>query len=315
MRKIIIDTDTGSDDAAAILTAMAASDVEVLGLTTVSGNVPLEQATLNALQTLEVCGAEVPVYKGASVPIFRPLVTATSVHGKDGLGDQGLVHPARKPQQGHAVDFILDMARKYPGELELVTLGPVTNIAIALMKDRETMKDIKHIWSMGTAGFGVGNCTPVAEFNVFVDAESYAYLLESGIPITIIGFDLCLGKTAFWKEDLDEMAQSGPVGQFVTDCTKALLSYNLKAKNEYNIDLPDAVAMGVALWPDIVVESVNAYCYCCTKEEPAYGQVIIYDPTIPLSVGVPIPPANAVVIKRIDSEKFKAYFKKAVCEK
>lgn len=315
MRKIIIDTDTGSDDAAAILTAMAASDVEVLGLTTVSGNVPLEQATLNALQTLEVCGAEVPVYKGASAPLFRPLVTATSVHGKDGLGDQGLVHPIRKPQEGHAVDFILDMARKHPGELELVTLGPVTNIAIALMKDREAMKGIKHIWSMGTAGFGVGNCTPVAEFNVFVDAESYAYFLESGIPITIIGFDLCLGKTAFWKEDLDEMAQSGPVGQFVTDCTKVLLSYNLRAKNEYNIDLPDAVAMGVALWPDIVVESVNAYCYCCTKEEPAYGQVIIYDPAIPLSVGVPIPPANAAIIKRIDSEKFKAYFKKAVCEK
>ncbi|MBR6790484.1 MAG: nucleoside hydrolase [Oscillospiraceae bacterium] len=312
MRKFIIDTDTGSDDAAAILITLAEPDIEILGLTTVSGNVPLAQATLNALQTLEVVGSSLPVYKGAAAPLFRPLVTADSIHGRDGLGDCGLVHPVRGPEESHGADFILEMAKKYPGELELITLGPVTNIALALMKDRETMKGIKHIWSMGTAGFGVGNCTPVAEFNVYVDAESYAYLLESGIPMTIVGFDLCLGKTAFWKEDLEELRESGAAGKFVTDCTNVLLSYNLRERGEHNVDMPDAVAMGVALWPDIVEDSLDAYCYCCTKEEPAYGQVIIYDPSMPLSVGTPIPPANAKVIRRIDTEKFKANFKQAI---
>lgn len=240
--------------------------------------------------------------------MIRPLVTATSVHGEDGLGDMDLVHPTKKPESMHAVDFILESAKKYPGELELIVLGPATNIALAIMKDRKTMKNIKHIYSMGTAGFGVGNCTPVAEFNVFVDAESYSVMLNSGIPLTIIGFDLCLGPTAFGKEEIEYMRNNNKQLKFVADCTTALLNYNIEQRGEYNIDLPDAVAMGVALWDDIVLEEVPAYCYCCTQEEPAYGQVIIYDVNTPFSVDINIPKQNAVVIKTIDSKKFKDKF-------
>jgi purine nucleosidase len=305
MRKFIIDTDTGSDDAAAIMLAIAEPDIEILGLTTVSGNIPLEQATKNALQTLEISKAEIPVYPGCSRPMFRQPVTAQGVHGKDGMGDQGLIHPTTAPQDKHAVDFIIETARKYPGELEIVALGPATNIALALMKDREAMKGVKRIWSMGTAGFGAGNCSPVAEFNVYVDAESYAMMLESGIPITIIGFDLCLGPAALYKEDLDRMANGSEMSKLVVNCTKALLSYNLAHRGLHNIDLPDAVAMGVALWDDLVTEDVTAYCYCCTREEPAYGQVIIYDANAAYSVDYKIPDANAVVIKSIDHRLFK----------
>lgn len=314
MRKIIIDTDTGSDDAAAIMMAVAASDVEIMGVTTLGGNITLEQTTKNALQTLEVCGAGIPVYPGSSRPIMRELVTASGVHGKDGMGDQDLVHPTGKPEKQHAVDFILDTVKKNPDEVELVVLGPATNIALAIMQDRETMSHVKHIWSMGTAGFGSGNCTPVAEFNVYVDADSYAVMLTSGIPITIIGFDLCLGPAAMQREDLEFLKNASKAGAFAAKCTTALLNYNLQKRGEYFVDLPDAVAMGVALWPDIVQDSVSAYCYCCTKEEPAYGQVIIFDVNQPLSIDYEIPPANAQVIRKIDFKEFKSRFKNAIAE-
>ena len=314
MRKIIIDTDTGSDDAAAIMMAVAASDIEIMGVTTLGGNITLEQTTKNALQTLEVCDAEIPVYPGSSGPIMRELVTASGVHGKDGMGDQDLVHPKGKPEKQHAVDFILDTVKKNPDEVELVVLGPATNVALAIMQDRETMSHVKHIWSMGTSGFGSGNCTPVAEFNVYVDADSYAVMLTSGIPITIIGFDLCLGPAAMQREDLEFLKNASKAGTFVAKCTTALLNYNLQKRGEYFVDLPDAVAMGVALWPDIVQDSVSAYCYCCTKEEPAYGQVIIFDVNQPLSIDYEIPPANAQVIRKIDFKEFKSRFKNAIAE-
>ena len=312
MRKIIIDTDTGSDDAAAILMAVASSDIDVLGITTLGGNIPIIQTTKNALQTLEICGADIPVYSGASKPIMRELVTAAGVHGKDGMGDQDLIHPSRKPEKQHAVDFILDTVNKNPDEVELISLGPATNIALAIMKDRETMSHVKHIWSMGTSGFGMGNCTPVAEFNVYVDADSYAVMLTSGIPITIIGFDLCLGPAAMQREDLEFLKTASKAGAFISKCTTALLNYNLKKRGEYFVDLPDAIAMGVALWPEIVQDSVQAYCYCCTKEEPAYGQVIIFDVNQPLSIDYNVPPANASVIRKIDNEEFKKRFKNAI---
>lgn len=312
MRKFIIDTDTGSDDASAIMMAVASPDVEILGITTLAGNISLEQATKNALQTLEVCGEDIKVYPGAASPIRRPLVMADGVHGKDGMGDQNLIHPKGTAETKHAVDFIVETARKYPGKVEIVALGPATNIALAIMKDREAMKMVKHIWSMGTAGFGPGNSSPVAEFNVYVDADSYAVMLDSGIPITIIGFDLCLGPAALNKEDLDELANGTVMSKFAVDCTKALLSYNLNNRGQHIVDLPDAVAMGVALWDDIVVNSLSAYCYCCTMEEPAYGQVIIYDVNAPLSIDYKVPDANSTVVRTVDYQLFKNRLKESL---
>ena len=130
--------------------------------------------------------------------------------------------------------------------------------------------------------------------------------------MTIMGFDLCLGQAAMQKEDLEYLKEASPAGAFAAKCTTALLNYNLQKRGEYFVDLPDAVAMGVALWPDIVKEDVYAYCYCCTKEEPAYGQVIIFDVNQPLSIDYEIPAANATVIRTIDYAEFKKRFKSAL---
>ena len=204
MRKIIIDTDCGSDDAVALMMALKSESVQIEAITTVCGNVPLELATKNALMTIEITNAQMPpLFVGASKPLMRDLVTAVNVHGEDGMGDIDLIHPSLIPEKEHAVDAIVRIVESCPNEIEIVTIGPATNIALAIMKAPLIMQKVKHIYSMGTAGFGRGNTTPVAEFNVYVDAEAYDIMLRSNIPLTIIGFDVCLGDAALNKNDLE----------------------------------------------------------------------------------------------------------------
>ena len=308
MRRLIIDTDTGTDDAAALLVACAADDIEILAVTTVAGNIPLEKGTANALQTLEAAGQRIPVYPGAVKPLYRPLVCADGVHGKDGLGDRDLVHPTTRPETTHGVTKILELARAYPGEIEIVALGPVTNLALAILQDPAAMAGVKHIWSLGTGGFGPGNCTPVAEFNVYVDAEAYQILLGAGIPLTIAGFDLCLGDTALTRADLETLAGGNAVMRFMEKATSALVSFNKRNGHGTFADLPDAVAMGCVLWPEMVQETVDVYAYCCTKEEPSYGQVIFFDRPVPMSEPYTVPADNATVVKTIDAAVFKKRF-------
>lgn len=304
MRKFIIDTDTGSDDAVALMMAVLSPEVEVMGVTTVCGNVPMDQGTQNALMTLEVCGRDIPVYPGQDRPMYRQAVTAVNVHGNDGMGDLDLIHPKKSPSSTHAVDYILEQARKYPNEIELVMLGPATNVATAILQDRQAMRGIKHIWSMGTGGFGLGNTTPVAEFNIYVDADSYRVLVESGIPLTVIGLDMCHGDTVWTEKDMERIGASGPIGKFAVDCNRMLLAYNLR-RGSHEVDLPDAVAMGAALWEDVRLETKLCPCYCCTNDDCCYGQVIFYDPTKELAIANDPPEARVGVVTKFDAKEYK----------
>lgn len=308
MRKIIIDTDCGSDDAVALMMALKAEGIQIKAVTTVCGNVPLELATKNALMTIEITNAQIPpLFIGAAKPLMRDLVTAENVHGKDGMGDFDLIHPSLMPEKEHAVDAILRIVEGYPNEVEIVAIGPVTNLALAIMKDPFTMQKVKHIYSMGTAGFGRGNTTPVAEFNVYVDAEAYNVMLRSNIPLTIIGFDLCLGGAALNKNDLEMLLASGkPEANFAVQCNRSLLEYNLRRSSEHIVDLPDAVAMGVALWPDIVAASAECFCKACYIDPDTYGQVIVDDGSVlAVSEGFINHAPNSKVCKSIHYETFK----------
>lgn len=314
MRKILIDTDTGSDDAVALMMAALSPEIEVVGISAVHGNVPLPLAIKNALMTLEVCESSIPVCSGAERPLFRSPVTAVNVHGEDGMGDIGLIHPNTIACKQHAVDMIIQNAKRYPEELEIVMLGPATNVATAILRDREVMSCIRRIYTMGTSGFGPGNCTPVSEFNVYADAESYRVLLESGIPLTIVGFDVCLGDAAWNQMDLQRISTSGPVGKFAVDCNKALLNYNLRRSGDYIVDLPDAVTMGVALWPEITTALRHCRCYCCTNNDRCYGQVILYDPKDTLAIENDLPQAEADVVASIDSTLYKRKLEQLLTE-
>ncbi len=304
MRKFIVDTDTASDDAAAIMMLALSEGIEIMGVTVLAGNVGVEQAAKNALMTLEVCGVEAPVYMGAERPLFHERKETISVHGIDGMGDRDIIHPARKPEEGRAVDFILDCVKKYPDEIEIAVLGPATNIALAVLTDREAMKRVKRIWSMGTPGFGPGNATPVSEFNVFIDAEAYAIMLDSGSPITIAGFDLCVGDIGIDRYELAYLASGSKVAKFLTEATAELLNFNIKTRGVHMVDLPDAVAVAVALWPEIVKGSARCYCHCCTESGPAYGQVIFFQEGKTYEALPEISGFNADVITEIDDKMF-----------
>jgi len=304
IRKFIIDTDTASDDAAALIMAAFDKNIELLGVTTVAGNVNAEQATKNALATLEVCDCDVLVYKGAASPLLRERYDTISVHGTDGMGDSGIINPTRTHEKQRAVDFILETVEKYPDEVEIAVLGPATNIALAIMTDRDIMKKVKHIWSMGTPGFGPGNATPVSEFNVFIDAEAYAVMLDSGIPITIAGFDICLGECSLGKKELSLFASGSKAGRFLEKATSKLLKFNYETLGSYEVALPDAIAMAAALWDGFVLESVGCYCKCCTEDNETYGQVIFYEDGRIYEAVPNRPKANASVITKVDSNLF-----------
>ncbi|TRW98268.1 nucleoside hydrolase [Paracoccus sp. M683] len=191
-RKIIIDTDPGQDDAVAILLALASPEVEVLGLTAVAGNVPLPLTQLNARKILELAGrGDVPVFAGCDAPLARKLVTAEHVHGKTGLDGITLPEPTLPLQDRHGVDFIIDTLRAEPaGTVTLVPIGPLTNIAEAFRRAPDIINRVQEIVLMGGAYFEVGNITPAAEFNIYVDPEAAAEVFASGLPIVMLPLDV-----------------------------------------------------------------------------------------------------------------------------
>lgn len=191
-RAIIIDTDPGQDDALALLLAFASPEVEILGIVTVAGNVPLELTTTNALKICELAGkADTPVYAGCARPMVRPLVTAEHVHGQTGLDGPDLPVPTMTTKSQHGVDFIIDSIRAHPDRhITLCTLGPLTNVAMALIKAPDIAPKIREIIMMGGGFFEGGNITPTAEFNIYVDPQAADTVFSSGVPIVVAPLDV-----------------------------------------------------------------------------------------------------------------------------
>lgn len=191
-RKIVIDTDPGQDDAVAILLALASPELEVLGITAVAGNVPLKLTEKNARKICELAGRpDVKVFSGAIRPLVRPLVTAEAIHGKTGLDGPDLPEPTMPLQEQHAVDFIVEtlMAEK-SGTVTLCPLGPLTNIALAMIREPKIVGRIEEIVLMGGGFFEGGNTTPAAEFNIYVDPHAADVVFRSGVPITVMPLDV-----------------------------------------------------------------------------------------------------------------------------
>lgn len=192
-RKIIIDTDPGQDDAVAILLALASpEEIDVLGIVAVAGNVGLKQNAKNALKVVEVSGlTDTPVYAGCERPIRRELVTAEYVHGDTGLDGPTLPEPKITLQEQHGVDYIIEALRTHDsGTITLCPLGPLTNIAMAMIKAPDIIERIGEIVLMGGAYFEVGNATPAAEFNIYVDPEAADIVMRSGVKITMVPLDV-----------------------------------------------------------------------------------------------------------------------------
>jgi purine nucleosidase len=247
MRNFLIDTDTASDDAVAIIMALAAPDVRVIGLTTVAGNVGLEQATRNALLTAEICGSDVPVFMGAAAPLIRAHEHAHWFHGEDGMGDRGYPQPARAPEREHGVDAILRLAHENPG-LTLVTLGPLTNIALALARDPKLAGRIGRCVVMGGAPCCEGNVTPAAEYNIWVDPEAARAVFRSGLMIEMVGWHVSRGDSVLSDAEIVGVEALGTAkARFAIDCNaRAREAYRVQT-GEVGLSLADPTAMAIAL--------------------------------------------------------------------
>jgi purine nucleosidase len=247
MRSFLIDTDTASDDAVAIIMALSDPEVRVLGLTTVAGNVGLEQATRNALFTAELCGAGVPVFEGAASPLTRALKDAHGFHGKDGLGDRGYPAPKRAPEREHAIDAILRLSRAEPGRT-LVTLGPLTNSALALARDPSLTERISRCVVMGGAPCCEGNVTPAAEYNIWVDPEAARAVFRSKLEIEMVGWHVSRGPSVLNDAEIAAIETIGTAkAQFAIECnSRAREAYHAQT-GEAGLSLADPTAMAVAL--------------------------------------------------------------------
>lgn len=274
-RKVIIDTDTGADDSSAIILAAKTENVEILGVTVLVGNVDLDQSADNALMALEIAGSDAGVYKGAAVNASGETIEAFSVFGTDGMGDAGLINPKREAETQDAVDFILETVAKYPGEVEIIAIGPATNIAKAIERDPETMKKTKMIWSMGTTGLGPGNASPVAEFNVYADPVAYKEMLDSGINVTIIGLDMCSGDAQWTGEQFETLSNTNETGRFVARSFEKLREFYAGNGSESVMNC-DSLAMTCVLYPDFVKSTLQCHGSCITDDGETKAEVIFY---------------------------------------
>src|SRR3954447_532546 len=298
MGRMIIDTDTASDDAVALVLALTDDDVDVLAITVVSGNVPLAMGVQNAIYTRDLCGSSAPVHAGADRPLLREAVFAHEVHGADGMGDIGLPLSGGKPDPGHAVDAIIDLARRYPGEITLVTLGPLTNIALALRKAPDIAGLFARVVMMAGTGDGTGNVTPAAEFNVFVDPEAADVVFRSGMPLEMVGWDVSRNDATLTPADGEALAARGPLGEFCNGIQRTLLDFCRTVTHLDGFDLPDPVTMAVAIDPSVATRVVHVPVAVETTGTQTAGM------TVCDHLGVTGRPANVEVVLAADRDRF-----------
>ena len=276
-RKIIIDTDPGQDDAVAILLALASpEELDVLGIVAVAGNVGVAQNAINARKVVELAGrSDIPVYAGCSRPLRRHLVTAEHVHGQTGLDGPDLPDPQMPLQTLHGVDYIINtLMAAEPKSITLCTLGPLTNIAMALIKQPAIAERIAEIVMMGGAYFEVGNITPAAEFNIYVDPEAADVVLRSGAPITILPLDV----THQIQSTPERLAAIKAIGNASGAAVHAMLTFSetfdLKKYGWTGAPLHDPTVIAYLLQPDLF-EGRHCNVVVETASELTVGMTVV----------------------------------------
>jgi purine nucleosidase len=226
-RKIILDSDPGIDDALAILLALASDQVHLEGVTVVHGNCSAPQGVVNALSILELAGAEdVPVFQGFERPLVNPPLFAPETHGSSGLGYAELPAPARAEEEEHAVDFLIRKLLSAPGEITVVAVGPLTNLAVAFRKEPAAAQAVREVISMGGAIKHGGNTTPLAEFNVYADPHAAHMVYHTGVPLRLVPLDVTY-QCVLTQTDVDRLQQlASPISAFIADATRYYMEFH-----------------------------------------------------------------------------------------
>jgi purine nucleosidase len=274
-RSFLIDTDGGSDDVVALVMALRSPAVRVLAITTVAGNVPVGQATRNVLYTVELCAAETPVFAGAERPLVKKLETAQWFHGRDGLGDHGYAPKSRRSEATGALDAIIQTVLENPG-IEMVTLGPLTNLALAIRREPRIVPAIGRLVVMGGAPCCEGNVTPAAEFNIWVDPEAAKIVFRAGLPLEMAGWQLCRSGAALHPQDIERILALGtPLAEFVIRSNSAAAEAYRVQTGETGISLPDPIAMAIALQPELCLSAGRHYVDIETASELTRGMTVV----------------------------------------
>lgn len=276
MRKFWIDTDTASDDAVAILMALRWPEVDVVGISVVAGNVPLDMGSRNARYTVELCGKNTPVFDGLAKPLFREPSWAYFFHGPDGMGGMNYPEPKAPAQKMHGIDALIEAVRAAPGEITLVTLGPLTNIAAAVRLAPDIAEKIPMCYVMGGAAACLGNITPAAEFNIWVDPEAAQIAFSAGIPTLMVGWEHCRGDANLNDADM-AFARSinTPYAHFTIDCNASAIKANREWLGDPGLALPDPVTMAIALDENVCTKRDRHYVEVETQSELTRGMTVV----------------------------------------
>jgi inosine-uridine nucleoside N-ribohydrolase len=305
MKRILIDCDPGHDDMMAIMVAVASPELDLLGVTTVAGNQTGEKTYLNALKTLTLIGAtEIPVARGADKPLFRELRVAPEIHGVSGLDGADLPEPGFQGVQQHAVDFLIQTIMESGTSLVLVPTGPLTNVALAMLKDPRITTKLERIVLMGGAVFD-SNVTPAAEFNIYVDPAAAKVVFGSGVPLTMVGLDVT-NKALFGFEDIERLAaMNGKVSRVVAPLLKFFAQANKDIFGFEGAPLHDALAVAHLIKSEVIgTRKMNVEIE--TDGELTRGR------TVADVYGITGRPANTDVALEVDKDLFKELLFQAI---
>jgi purine nucleosidase/pyrimidine-specific ribonucleoside hydrolase len=295
-KPVILDVDPGHDDAVAIMLACGAPELDLLAVTTVAGNVPLEKTTRNVLRVLSLTGhTGVPVAAGASSPLRRPLHTAENIHGESGLDGPEIPDPSFEHDERSATELIADTVRGASEPVTIIPTGPLTNVATFLREHPELKGRVAHISLMG-GSIGLGNTTPAAEFNIYVDPEAAREIFESGLPITMSGLDVTHQARA-GPEERENLRSLGPIGTVVAEL---LEFFAATYERVYGFDAPplhDAVAVAKVMEPGVMKTRPMRVDVECESE-------LTRGETVCDFYGVGGKPPNAEVGVELDRERF-----------
>jgi purine nucleosidase len=249
---IIFDTDPGIDDALAILLALASPELALDGIITVHGNVSTEQTTKNALAVLELASAShVPVYRGCDLPLVKESLLSPETHGNTGLGYAQLPDPQTRHKPKHGSDFLIESIMSRPGEVTLVAIGPLTNVALAIRKEPRMVENVKEVIIMGGAIQHAGNATALAEFNTYVDPHAAHVVFHSGMPITLTPLDVTY-QCVFTADDLNRLLKiDSPITKFIADSTRFYMEFHDEYQKIEGCVINDPMTLALTFMPEI----------------------------------------------------------------
>ena len=251
-KRIILDTDPGIDDSLAILLALASPEISLEGLSVVHGNSSTQQGTINALSVLELAKAShIPVYQGCDLPLVQPSLLAPETHGEQGIGYAKLSAPLGQPKVQKGSDYLIEKIMSSPGEITLVAIGPLTNIALAIRQEPRIVENVKEVFVMGGAIRHEGNTTPLAEFNTYVDPHAAHIVFHSGMPITLTPLDVTY-QCVFLKDDLNRLLKiDSPITKFIADATRFYMEFHDEYQSIEGCVINDPMTLALTFMPEI----------------------------------------------------------------